>query len=431
MCVDGCCAFRGYPGPKRGWGAFKDDRCHCGKPRLTGDPSSFRVTAARTWYLMSVADVIQAWFADPKWYSTWKKGLDVSVNAFRSSPYAKKLNDGLTGLPPGEFLDWYSSICALTADGCIPHIRATKGITGVGIRCEDQPPDVVSSQSNWANVAAIGAPEPPNLGTVIFELLEELAVLAERGVMVQPGDGSEAFRLKVFVGAWIADSQGRRKIWMRGGPSNLKGCPWCRLSKAPMTVGSKTRSVPRGYLEPVRQIVTGAEEEEVKVGDDCLKVNHNDMVRQMGIVQQMQEEVTQSQQSGNKALKALNKQTLDYYKMFTGCSGYCHISRILPYVDLPNFFPVAPAHLTLHGILRNYYAAYLNELDQLGFKALKQHDARIQFVLLTSDYGRVLRPIIAECKKSKGVLPVCRRLTDVASERAGGSRFDGIRRELT
>lgn len=56
------------------------------------------------------------------------------------------------------------------------------------------------------------------------------------GVMQQPEDGSDAFRQKVFVGARTADSQGRLKIRMRGGPANLTGCPWCGLPNAPAAV---------------------------------------------------------------------------------------------------------------------------------------------------------------------------------------------------
>lgn len=53
---------------------------------------------------------------------------------------------------------------------------------------------------------------------------------------------------------------------MRGGPGNLKGCPWCRLSNAPMAVGFPARTLDLGYLQPVRQTATGAGDEEASAG---------------------------------------------------------------------------------------------------------------------------------------------------------------------
>eukprot|EP00873_Tetraselmis_striata_P013853 jgi/Tetstr1/434117/TSEL_023261.t1 len=98
-------------------------------------PQSLKLTAARVWYVLSVADIIKGWFRDPVWYACWKKGTDVSTNAFRASSEAERLNEGGhgTGLAAGDFLHADNGIYTLTYDGFLSHLRATQSVTGVGI----------------------------------------------------------------------------------------------------------------------------------------------------------------------------------------------------------------------------------------------------------------------------------------------------------
>eukprot|EP00873_Tetraselmis_striata_P012406 jgi/Tetstr1/432670/TSEL_022038.t1 len=90
--------------------------------------------ASFTWVL-SVADIIKGWFRDPVWYACWKQGTDVSINAFRASPEAERLDEGGhgTGLAAGDFLHADNGIYTLTDDGFLSHLRATQSVTGVGI----------------------------------------------------------------------------------------------------------------------------------------------------------------------------------------------------------------------------------------------------------------------------------------------------------
>eukprot|EP00873_Tetraselmis_striata_P005673 jgi/Tetstr1/425937/TSEL_016289.t1 len=184
MCPKGCVAFSGAPGKAGGWANLPDQHCpECNADRFIRMPQSLKLTAARVWYVLSVADIIKGWFRDHVWYACWKKGTHVSINAFRASSEAERLNEGGhgTGLAAGDFLHADNGIYTLTDDGFLSHLRAAQSVTGVGIRCEDMPPHMLTSRSNWHPVALIGPPEPPNRGKIRLEVLHELAVLGEHG----------------------------------------------------------------------------------------------------------------------------------------------------------------------------------------------------------------------------------------------------------
>eukprot|EP00873_Tetraselmis_striata_P044574 jgi/Tetstr1/464838/TSEL_009577.t1 len=184
MCPKGCVAFSGAPGKAAEWANLPDQHCpECNADRFIRTPQSLKLAAARVWYVLSVVDIIKGWFRDPVWYACWKKGTDVSINAFRASSEAERLNEGGhgTGLAAGNFLHADNGIYTLTDDGFLSHLRATQSVTGVGIRCEDMPPHMLTSRSNWHPVALIGPPEPPNMGKILLEVLHELAVLGEHG----------------------------------------------------------------------------------------------------------------------------------------------------------------------------------------------------------------------------------------------------------
>eukprot|EP00873_Tetraselmis_striata_P029539 jgi/Tetstr1/449803/TSEL_036867.t1 len=144
----GCVAFSGALGKAGGWANLPDQHCpECNADRFIRMPQSLELMAARVWYVLSVADIIKGWFRDPVWYACWKKGTDVSINAFRASSEAERPNEGGhgTGLAAGDFLHADKGIYTLTDDGFLSHLRTTQSITGVGIRC----------WSRWASSAMI------------------------------------------------------------------------------------------------------------------------------------------------------------------------------------------------------------------------------------------------------------------------------------
>eukprot|EP00873_Tetraselmis_striata_P011395 jgi/Tetstr1/431659/TSEL_021188.t1 len=117
MCPKGCVAFSGAPGKAAEWANLPDQHCpECNADRFIRTPQSLKLTAARVWYVLSVVDIIKGWFRDPVWYACWKKGTDVSINAFRASSEAERLNEGGhgTGLAAGDFLHADNGIYTLT-----------------------------------------------------------------------------------------------------------------------------------------------------------------------------------------------------------------------------------------------------------------------------------------------------------------------------
>eukprot|EP00873_Tetraselmis_striata_P039273 jgi/Tetstr1/459537/TSEL_004902.t1 len=305
MCPKGCVAFSGAPGKAGGWANLPDQHCpECNADSLSACrmPQSLKLTAARVWYVLSVADIIKGWFRDPVWYACLKKGTDVSINAFHASSEAERLNEGWhgTGLAAGDFLHADNGIYTLTDDGFLSHLRTTQSITGVGIRCEDMPPHMLTSRRNWHPVALIGPPEPPNLGKILLEVLHELAVLGEHGVRVTPADGGGQFVHKVFLGMWVCDAQGRRKIFVRGGPSQLRGCPWCRLVSLVECPDGTMKVAPAGYSKDVLQRVDGVELQAVRTGASCLLLSGDQMLEQMGVIGQIEEELAKSDLDGDE-----------------------------------------------------------------------------------------------------------------------------------
>eukprot|EP00873_Tetraselmis_striata_P004710 jgi/Tetstr1/424974/TSEL_001508.t1 len=305
MCPKGCVAFSGAPGKAGGWANLPDQHCpECNADSLSACrmPQSLKLTAARVWYVLSVADIIKGWFRDPVWYACLKKGTDVSINAFRASSEAERLNEGWhgTGLAAGDFLHADNGIYTLTDDGFLSHLRTTQAVTGVGIRCEDMPPHMLTSRSNWHPVALIGPPEPPNLGKILLEVLHELAVLGEHGVRVTPADGGEQFVHKVFLGMWVCDAHGRRKTFVRGGASQLRGCPWCRLVSRVECPDGTMKVAPAGYAKDVLQRVDGVELQAVRTGASCLLLSGDQMLEQMGVIGQIEEDLAKSDLDGDE-----------------------------------------------------------------------------------------------------------------------------------
>eukprot|EP00873_Tetraselmis_striata_P040603 jgi/Tetstr1/460867/TSEL_006026.t1 len=382
MCPKGCVAFSGAPGKAAEWANLPDQHCpECNADSFIRTPQSMKLTAARVWYVLSVVDIIKGWFRDPVWYACWKKGTDVSINAFRASSEAERLNEGGhgTGLAAGDFLHADNGIYTLTDDGFLSHLRATQSVTGVGIRCEDMPPHMLTSRSNWHPVALIGPPEPPNLGKILLEVLDELAVLGEHGVRVTPADGGEQFVHKVFLGTGVDCPDGTRKV------------------------------APAGYAKDVLQRVDGVEKQPVRTGASCLLLSGDQILEQMGVIGQIEEDLAKSDLDGDEdgelspaARRAFNTTRLEQAKQNTGCHGVCQVPVVLGYVSMVNLFPLAPDHLCFLGLGKDFWRNFLDVLGHVGFRAMKQEDRRKALVLIPSNFGRGLRPSFAVSKKSKG-----------------------------
>eukprot|EP00873_Tetraselmis_striata_P016231 jgi/Tetstr1/436495/TSEL_025323.t1 len=365
-------------------GRTPDQHCpECNADKFIRMPQSLKLTAARVWYVLSVADIIKGWFRDPVWYACWKKGTDVSINAFRASSEAERLNEGGhgTGLAAGDFLHADTGIYTLTDDGFLSHLRTTQSVTGIGIRCEDMPPHMLTSMSKWHPVALIGPPEPLNLGKILLEVLHELAVLGEHGVRVTPADGGGQFVHKVFLGMRVCDAQGRRKIFV----------------------------APAGYAKDVLQRVDGVELQAVRTGASCLLLSRDQMLEQMGVIGQIEEDLARSDLDGDEdgevslaARRAFNTTRLEQAKQNTGCHGVCQVHVVLGYVCMVNLFPLAPDHLCFLGLGKDFWRNFLDVLGHVGFRAMKQEDRRKALVMIPSNFGRGLRPSFAVSKKSKG-----------------------------
>eukprot|EP00873_Tetraselmis_striata_P002855 jgi/Tetstr1/423119/TSEL_013889.t1 len=318
MCPKGCVAFSGAPGKAAEWANLPDQHCpECNADRFIRTPQSLKLTAARVRYVLSVADIIKGWFRDPVWYACSKKGTDVSINAFRASSEAERLNEGGhgTGLAAGDFLHADNGIYTLTDDGFLSHLRATQSVSGVAIRCEDMPPHMLTSRSNWHPVALIGPPEPPNMGKILLEVLHELAVLGEHGVRVTPADGGEQFVHKVFLGIHVECPDGTVKV------------------------------APAGYAKDVIQRVDGVELQAVRTGASCLLLSGDQMLEQMGVIGQIEEDLAKSDLDGDEdgelspaARRAFNTTRLEQAKQNIGCHCVCQEDRRKALVLIPSNF---------------------------------------------------------------------------------------------
>eukprot|EP00873_Tetraselmis_striata_P024166 jgi/Tetstr1/444430/TSEL_032317.t1 len=383
----GCVAFSGAPRKAGGWANLPDQHCpECNADRFIRMPQSLKLTAARVWYVLSVADIIKGWLRDPVWYACWKKGTDVSTNAFRASSEAERLNEGGhgTGLAAGDFLHADNGIYTLTDDGFLSHLRTTQSVTGVGIRCEDMPPHMLTSRSNWHPVALIGPPEPPNMGKILLEVMHELAVLGEHGVRVTPADGGVQFVHKVFLGIRVECPDGTMKV------------------------------AHVGYAKDVLQRVDGVELQAVHTGASCLLLSGDQMLEQMGVIGQIEEDLAKSGLDGDEdgevspaARRAFNTTRMEQAKQNTGCHGVCQVPVVLGYVSMVNLFPLAPDHLSFLGLGKDFWRNFLDVLGHVGFRAMKQEDRRKALVMIPINFGRGLRPSFdALSKKSKGEVTV-------------------------
>lgn len=102
------------------------------------------------------------------------------------------------------------------------------------------------------------------------------------------------FRLKAFIGMWVLDAQGRRKLCMRGDLNNTISCGSCRLRSCWLILDGvypeagkhlwKRETIRAGYVCHVSRIVTGAPNELVTVGMKSLHVTRSTMLQQSPLV---------------------------------------------------------------------------------------------------------------------------------------------------
>lgn len=403
MCKAGCYGWQGPPGDPQHWHDIADHRCPvCDRPRFERDEESGALRPVRVFYLLSAADAIRAMFKNPEWAALRKTKIDISDNSFHASAEARRA-DRLTD---GEFLALVNGLYTLTADGFQPHLTSTQSITGVGIRCEDLPSEHLIRKFNWQPLAIIGPGEPANLGMVITELLDELDALGEHGVEVSPR-GQKSFRHKVFIAKWVADTQGRRKIFLRGGTSNKLGCPWCLL----ISGGPEAKAChPMGYVEPVLCVVEDEKgllvEMYVKAGDDRLLVDSAMMQAQGEHVEKVVRAYLEAKGKGRKRKDGSRKDGVPFQrvtdaKQTTGSQGVCEVVKRLWYVSYENLFHIAPGHLFYHGLARDFWRAFLRDLALMGFKALKVEDKRQALLRVPSDVGRMPKIILPKSQDSQ------------------------------
>ena len=101
------------------------DACpDCGTPRYMRVGA--KVKPQRQFYYFGDANAIEALHRHPVFQANWKKNLDCSINAYRSSPEAERLDKATSGEALLENNGLYISM----ADGFQSHDSKTQSITG-------------------------------------------------------------------------------------------------------------------------------------------------------------------------------------------------------------------------------------------------------------------------------------------------------------
>jgi hypothetical protein len=101
------------------------DMCpDCGTPRYKRVGA--RLKPQRVFYYFGAANAVEALHRNPVFKANWKKNLDITLNAYRSSPDAERLNEATYGEALAEQNGLYISM----ADGFQSHESKTQSITG-------------------------------------------------------------------------------------------------------------------------------------------------------------------------------------------------------------------------------------------------------------------------------------------------------------
>ena len=103
---------------------FNDVCPECGYPRYVLDRGKLR--PHRVFYYFGAAHAIEAMHRHPLFKAEWKENMDISLNAYRSSPDAVRLNAATRNQALASENGLYISM----ADGFQSHISSTQSITG-------------------------------------------------------------------------------------------------------------------------------------------------------------------------------------------------------------------------------------------------------------------------------------------------------------
>ena len=129
-------AWEGHPGGPEDWSYYQDQVCdYCGAPRFTRNPMG-ALQPARKWYYLGARRAVKRWFQNPEFRRLVRQDLDVSDNAYRSSPDFRRIDNGdpATGRWEHGCLSHPHNICVtLTSDAVLFHQSSTKGHTGKSV----------------------------------------------------------------------------------------------------------------------------------------------------------------------------------------------------------------------------------------------------------------------------------------------------------
>ena len=96
----------------------------CGTPRYSRQGAQLK--PQRKFYYFGAAQAIEALHRHPTFRANWKKNSDISLNAYRESPDAARLNEATNG----EALAVDNGLYISMADGFQTHNSKTQSITG-------------------------------------------------------------------------------------------------------------------------------------------------------------------------------------------------------------------------------------------------------------------------------------------------------------
>ena len=123
-CGNDSCSYA-WPGAVHRNEYDNNDQCpECGTPRYIRKGGITK--PRRVFYYFGASQAIEALHRNPVFKANWKKNMDISINAYRSSPDAQRLN----GATHGEALAESNGLYISMADGFQSHNSKTQSITG-------------------------------------------------------------------------------------------------------------------------------------------------------------------------------------------------------------------------------------------------------------------------------------------------------------
>jgi hypothetical protein len=180
----------------------------CGHPRYMQTASGIKPVSI-FWYF-GLSNALGMLHSNPLFRAAYKNKMDLTINAFRNSSDARRLNEA-TG---GEAFKPDNAFYVIYADAFRPNDSATQGVTGmveniyhtcnvltrsliytvgVGLSCLDLCDEAFGKKFNSQPIALIDSPEPSNTCKVLRELFIDLVRAHEFGIHLpkstNPADG--------------------------------------------------------------------------------------------------------------------------------------------------------------------------------------------------------------------------------------------------